>query len=87
MVLLNSDELKHLLWTVRPIVKLPWVCTSYYHDKKTKSLLSNLKIIVKASINDIISSTRNISTESLYANEALFGNYPNNLILCTFWNV
>ena len=82
-----SDELKNLLWTVRPIVKLPWVYTSYYPDKKTKSLLSNLKIVVKASIDDVISSARNISTESLYANEALFGNYPSNLTPCTFWNV
>ena len=73
-----SDELKNLLWTVRPIIKLPWICT-YYPDKKTKSLLSNLKIVVKASIDDIIPNIRNISTKSPYANEALFGNYPSDL--------
>ena len=74
-----SDELKNLLWTVRPIVKLPQMCTSYYPDEEMKCLISNLKIVVKASIDDVISNIRNISTKSLYANEALFGNYPSNL--------
>ena len=74
-----SEKLKDLLWTVRHIVKLPQMCTSHDLDEETKCLLSNLKIVVKASIDDVISNIKNISTKSPFASEALFDNYPSNL--------
>ena len=74
-----SDELKNLLWTVRPIIKLPWKCKPYLADDITRSLLSNLNIVTQASIEDVLSNIRHISTKSPYTNEALFSNYPSDL--------
>ena len=74
-----SSSLKHLLWTVCPLVNLPKVCGN---DIETFVMLKGLNIKHRRSleVSDVMTNIDNISRESPYANESLFNNYPRSLL-------
>ena len=73
-----SSSLMNLAWTVKPIINLPYPCSSNFQDRDTKSLLNTLNISTCIIVADVESNLRNISS-SCYSNENLFENYPERL--------
>ena len=63
-------EHKNLLWTVRPIVQLPYLA-DYYH----KHVLQSLHVILTPSVDDVVANIKNI-THSKFSGISLLDNYP-----------
>ena len=77
------NNLKNLLWTVRPIVHLPQVCVLYPSEEIT-SMLQTMNISTSRYNNilkeDVMSNLSKICKDSPYSNENLFHNYPTTLV-------
>ena len=67
-----SMHLQHLVWTVRPIIKLPGGA------EVNSELQKKLGVVVQASVSDVALNIRNISKSS-FAEHQLFINFPKNL--------
>ena len=77
-----SNNLKNLLWTVRPIVHLPQVCV-LHPSEEIASMLQTMNICTSKNNTleeDVMSNLSNICKRSLYSNENLFHNYPTTLV-------
>lgn len=72
--------LTKLLWTVKPLIQLPTVCTDAYKREEIVSLLQHLGIIIKAEVKDVVSNVKNICADNPHADENLFNNYPEQML-------
>ena len=76
-----SHHLMKLLWTVKPLIKLPIPISpsSLYKEEETCSMLEGLGISIEASIHDVIKNVQNICS-GRYSDEAFFEGYPSELL-------
>ena len=78
-----SNNLRNLLWTVRPIVHLPQVCVKLVPSKEITSMLQTMNICTSknnATKEDVMFNLSNICKRSPYSDENLFSNYPTTLV-------
>ena len=75
-----SHKLLTRIWTVKPVVELPIVCTFMPPGEELKCLLQCLNITIDTSVDDVVSNMTNICNGSPLTDETLFNNYPQNLI-------
>ena len=75
-----TERLMKRLWTIRPIISLPWMCTFKLSEKNevTCSLANSLGIIYEPNVADVVGNMRNICN-GRHADDSLFDNYPRDL--------